>query len=148
MSGSPAAAQSVGIVVVAHNLVGHCARLDFARPADEARHTEGALPVGVLFGTEPGHGRVRPGIHMRPVVAGVDDDGVVRDAHVVQRFEQRADGVVVLHHAVDVFAVAVLVTAAMLGANVRAQVHAGRVEPDEEWLARRVLPLHVVDSRG
>ena len=40
------------------------------------------------------------------------------------------------------------VAAAMLGADVRAQVHARRVEPAEERLARRVLPLHEVDGRG
>ena len=84
---------------------------------------------------------------MRAVVAGVDDDGVVGDAHVVQRLEQRADRVVVLDHAVDVLAVAVRVAAAMLGADVRAQMHARRVEPDEERLARCLLPLHVVDGR-
>ena len=61
---------------------------------------------------------------------------------------KRADGVVVLEHAVDVLAVAVLVAAAMLGPDVRAQVHAGRVEPDEERLARSPLPLHVVDGRS
>ena len=36
----------------------------------------------------------------------------------------------------------------MLGADVRAQVHAGRVEPAEERLARRLLPLHEVDGGG
>ena len=85
------------------------------------------------------HRAVGPRIHVRAVVAGVDDDRVVGDAHVVERFEQRADGVVVLDHAVDVLAVAVLVAAAVLGANVRAQVHARRVEPAEERLARGVL---------
>ena len=61
---------------------------------------------------------------MRAVVGAVDDDRVVGDAHVVERLEQRADGVVVLDHAVDVFAVAVLVAAAMFRPDVRAQVHA------------------------
>ena len=84
---------------------------------------------------------------MRAVVGGVDDDGVVGDAHLVERVEERADGVVVLDHAVDVFAVAVGVAAAMLGADVGAQVHARRVVPDEERLARRVLALHEVDRR-
>ena len=70
------------------------------------------------------------------------------DAHVVEGLEQRADGLVVLDHAVDVLAVAVLVPAAVLGADVRAQVHARRVEPAEERLAGRLLPLHVVDGRG
>ena len=61
---------------------------------------------------------------------------------------KRTDRVVVLDHAVDVFAVAVRVAAAMLGADVRAQVHARAVEPAEERLARRVLALHEVDRRG
>ena len=37
---------------------------------------------------------------------------------------KRADGVVVLDHAVDILAVAVGVAAAVLGAHMRAQVHA------------------------
>ena len=45
---------------------------------------------------------------MRPVVGGVDDDGVVGDAEVVERLEQRPDMAVVLDHAVDVFADAAL----------------------------------------
>ena len=40
------------------------------------------------------------------------------------------------------------VAAAMLGAHVRAQVHARGVEPAEERLARGLLPLHEVDGRG
>jgi hypothetical protein len=61
---------------------------------------------------------------------------------------QAADGVVVLEHAVDIFAVAVGVTAPVIGTHMGAQMHAGRVEPDEERLARRLLSLHVVDRRG
>ena len=49
---------------------------------------------------------------MRTIVTGVDDNGVVRDTHIVQRLEQAADGVVVLKHSVDVFAVAVGIAAA------------------------------------
>ena len=52
---------------------------------------------------------------MRAVVARVDYDGIVGDAHIVERLEQGADGVVVLLHTVDVLAVPVLVTVAMLG---------------------------------
>ena len=55
---------------------------------------------------------------------------------------------VVLDHAVDVLAVAVLVLAAVLGLDVRAQVHARAVPPAEERLAGGVLPLHVVDGGG
>ena len=53
-----------------------------------------------------------------------------------------------LDHAVDVFAVAVLVPAAVLGPDVGAQVHARPVEPAEERLAGVVLSLHVVDGGG
>ena len=135
MSGSPAiAAERGNPVVVAHQLVGHRARLDVARPAHQARHAESAFPVGVLLRAERRHGSVRPGVHVRAVVGGVDDDGVVGDAHVVERLEQRADGVVVLDHAVDVFAVAVFVAATVLGADMRAQVHARRVEPAKNGL--------------
>ena len=120
-------------------------------PGQRTRHGTRNAPSQLVFFSraEPGHGSVRPRVHVRSVVAGVDDDGVVRDAHVVERLEQGADGVVVLEHAVDILAVAVGVTAAMLSADVGAQVHAGRVEP-----ARRtaclpaLLPFHVVDGRG
>ena len=135
-------------VVVAHQFVGDRARLDDARPAHEHGHPERAFPVGVLLRAERRHRAVGPGVHVRPVVARVDDDRVVRDAHVVQRLEDRADRVVVLDHAVDVLAVAVLVAAAVLGSDVGAHVHARRVEPDEEGLARGVLPLHEIDRRS
>ena len=55
---------------------------------------------------------------MRTVVTGVDDDGVVRDAHVIQRFEQRPDRIVVLQHAVDILAVAVGVAPPMTGSDM------------------------------
>ena len=110
---------------MAHEFVGDRAGLDHARPANQARHAERAFPVGVLLRAEPGHGAVRPGVHVRAVVAGVDDDGVVGDAHVVEGLEQAADGIVVFDHAVDVFAVAVRVAAAMFVPHMRAQVHAG-----------------------
>src|SRR5882757_1999330 len=36
----------------------------------------------------------------------------------------------------------------MLRTNVSSQVHAGGVEPAEEWLVGLHLPSHVVDRRG
>ncbi len=141
-------AERRGPVIMAHQFVGDRTGLDDARPAHQAGHAEGALPVGVLLGAEPGHGAVRPGVHVRAVVAGVDHDGVVRDAHVVQGFEEGADCIVVFEHAVDVLAVAVRVAIAMTGTDMRAQVHTRRVEPAEERLARRLLSLHEVDGRG
>ena len=146
MSGSPAiGAERRHPVVVAHDFVGHCARLDVAGPADDARHAESAFPIGVLLAAERRHRAVGPGVHVGAVVARVDDDRVVGDAHVVERFEQRTDRVVVLDHAVDVFAVAMLIATAVLGPDVRAEVHARRVHPAKERFAGRVLPLHVVD---
>jgi hypothetical protein len=61
-------------------------------------------------------------------------------------FEQGPDVVVVLDHAVHVFAVAVRVAAAMIGTHVRAQVHSRGVEPAKERLAGLLLPLHEVDG--
>ena len=133
---------------MAHQLVGHRARLDVARPAHQHRHPERALPVRVLLRPEWRHRAVRPSVHVRSVVARVDEDRVVRDAKVVQGLEERADRLVVLDHAVDVLAVTVLVTTAVLGADVRAQMHARRVVPNEEWFARDVLALHKVDRRS
>ena len=73
---------------------------------------------------------------MRAVVRGVDDDRVVGDAHVVERFEQRTDRLVVLDHAVDILAVAMLIPAAMFGSHVRAQVHPRAIEPDKRMACR------------
>jgi hypothetical protein len=80
------------------------------------------------------HRAVGRAVHVRAVVAGVHDDGVVGDPHIVERLLGAYDGVVVLHHPVDVLAVAVFVTAAMLRAHVRAKMHARRVEPGKERL--------------
>ena len=135
-------------IVVTHEFVGHGTRLDHSWPADQAGNPERALPVRVLLGAEGRHRAVRPRVHVRSIVRGVDDDGVIRDAHLIERLEERADGLVVLDHAVEVLAVAVLVSAAVFGAHVRAQMHARRVVPDKEGLARGMLPLHVVDRRG
>ena len=59
--------------------------------------------------------------------------------NVVQGFEQGADGIVMLEHAIGVLAVGVRVTATVLGADVRSQVHACPVEQAEERLACRLL---------
>ena len=53
-----------------------------------------------------------------------------------------------LEHAVDILAVAVGITPAMIGADVGTQMHARRVEPAEERLAGGLLSLHEVDGRG
>ena len=137
--------QSWHPVEVRHQLVGHRSGLDVTGPTHHCRHAESAFPVGVLLRPERSHGSVRPSVHVRSVVRGVDDDGVVGDAHVVERLEQGADSVVVLDHAVDIFAVPVCVAATVFGSDMRPEVHARRVEPRKERLARFVLPLHEVD---
>jgi len=53
----------------------------------------------------------------------------------------------VLHHAVDVFALTVLVTTPVLDADMGSQVHAGGVEPAEKRLAGRVLAFDEVNGR-
>ena len=107
-------------VVMAHDLIADRAGLDHAGPTDQAGHAEGAFPIGVLLRTEPGHGAVGPGVHVGTVIAGIDNDGIVRDAHVVEGLEEITDDIVVFHHAIDVLAVAVDITAAMVFTNVGA----------------------------
>ena len=85
---------------------------------------------------------------MRAVVSRVNDDGVVGDAHVIQRLENRAYGFIVLDHAVVVFAVAVRVAPAMFGPHMRPQMHPRAVPPTEEWLVAGVLTFHEVDRGG
>ena len=115
MSGSPAIDMSVGIqsLWLISSLV-TVPGLMTPGQRTEHGHAECAFPVGVLLRAEGRHRTVGPGVHVRPVVARVDDEGVVCDPHVVQRLEDRADRCVVLDHAVDVLAVAVQVPAAVL----------------------------------
>ena len=110
--------------------------LDDAGPADEGRHAEAAFPVGRLLALERRGAAVGPGEDFGAVVGGVDDDGVVGDAEVVELLEQLADMAVVLDHAVGIEAQARLALALLL--QMREDVHAGGVEVAEErlvWLA-------------
>ncbi len=86
---------------------------------------------------------------MRAVVGGVDHDGVVADAEIVHRLEDRSDRRIVLDHTVVVLGsrrqsrfVAVRVP------HMRAQVHAGGVEPAEKRRVRPGLTLDEVYCRG
>jgi hypothetical protein len=89
-------------VVVLDELVGHHSGGDLARPADQLRHAERALPVGVLLAAERCRRAVGPGVGVRPVVGAVNDDGVVGDAEFVDRVEDLADIAVVVDHRVVV----------------------------------------------
>jgi hypothetical protein len=66
--------------------------------AHHARNAKAALPVGVFFTAERSDTAVRPGIVMRTIVRGIDDDGVVVDAEFFELIEQDADVLVMLDH--------------------------------------------------
>ena len=74
-----------------------------SRPADKARNAKRTFPIGVLLAAERRHGTVRPCVHVRAVVRGIDDESIVGDVEVVERLENLADVPVVLDHAVGVF---------------------------------------------
>jgi hypothetical protein len=119
------------------------ARRHQAGPAYHRRHAVAAFPVGVLLAAERRGATVGPGECLRAVVGGVDHDGVVGDAEIVELFQKLADLPVVLHHAVRIDAESGL--ALGLGLEPRPDVHASRVEPHEERLA---VPDGAVDEFG
>src|SRR5205814_9636984 len=117
------------------------------RPADHARHAKGAFPIGGFLVAERGNSSVRPTVFVRTVVSGVEDDGVVSDAGVIQGLEDLADDGVVLDHAVVVFGTrSETGLVAMLSFYVREGVHARRVHPTKERLVRFRLSLDVIDG--
>src|SRR5580692_1115152 len=112
-----------------------CSGLDDSRPANEEGHTVATLPVGVLLAAEGGGSTVRPTQYLGPVVAAENDDGVIRDAEVIQLLEQNSDSVIEFLHtrAIEaVFGDHGLVLRLQMGPDV----HACRVVPDKERLAR------------
>ena len=127
-------------VLVGTDVVDHLPGFDHAGPADERRHAEGAFPVGRLLALERRGAAIGPGEDFGAVVGGVDDDGVVGDAEVVELLEKLADVPVVLDHAVGIEAEARLAFALFL--QMREDVHAGRVVVTEERLVGLGLLLH------
>ena len=115
-------------------------------PADHRRHAEATFPVGRLLTSERGAATIGPAHHLGPVVGGVHDDGVVRDAQVVEFLQQLAHMPVVLDHAVGVKPRPVLPSRFLL--QVRKDVHARAVELAEERLAGLVLAVDEVQRRG
>jgi hypothetical protein len=85
---------------------------------------------------------------VRAVVAGVDDDGVLGDAELIQQVEQLAHVPVVVDHRVVVGRLPAprLPDAPRLG--VGPQVHVGGVHPDKERGAVRLLAPDEVLGRG
>ena len=90
-------------VFVGADVVDDRAGLDHAGPADAASARGSRLPSWSPSrrwnGVVPPSGQV---MHFGAVVGGVDDDGVVGDAEVVELLEQLADMAVVLDHAVGI----------------------------------------------
>src|SRR6476619_3766324 len=82
---------------------------------------------------------------MRAIVRRVDQYGVVGDAEFVDRLQNLADIVVMLEHAVEIFADAA--TSAHLWADMRVEMHPGSVPPQEERALGRHLALHEVNRR-
>ena len=82
-----------------------------------------------LNGVVPPSGQVK---HFGAVVGGVDDDGVVGDAEIVELLQQLADVPVGLDHAVGVEAEPGLALRLLL--QMREDVHARGVEVAEERL--------------
>ena len=123
-------------VHVVHDLVGDRTRLDVAGPPHHGRHPPAALPIGVLLTAERRPTGIGPGVHVRPVVGAVEDEGVVRDAELVEQVEELTDVHVVLHHAVGVLVLAR--DAPVLLLDVRAEVHARAAPPHEEGRPRCV----------
>ena len=88
MSGSPAAASKRRQpVFLREDVVDDRAGLDHARPADEHRHAEAAFPGRALLAVERRGAAVRPRHRFRAVVGAIDDDGIVRDAQVIELFQ-------------------------------------------------------------
>ena len=77
---------------------------------------------------------------MRAVVGRVHDEGVVGDAELVEIVEHLADVLVVVDHRVVIGRLPAARLPEALGLGVGAEMHVGRVEPDEERLAGVVLP--------
>ena len=128
-------------ILKGHDVVDHLPRLDAARPADRRRRAEAAFPGGRLLAPEGGVAAIGPGHHLGAVVGGVDDDGVLRDAEVVQLLQQLADMPVMLDHPIGIDAEAGDAPAFRL--QPRPDMHPRRVEPGEEG---PVGPMRAVDE--
>ena len=109
---------------------------NLAGPAYYCRHAEATFEAGALAACERGLPAIRPGKVLGAVVGGEHDDGVVVETVVLQICHDRADNVVELRHAGFLDAPAVLRVAHRLVffRQVRHDVHARRVQPDEERL--------------
>ena len=115
------------------------------RPAKEAGHAEASLEDCSLGLRERCLAAIGPGEDFGAVVRGEHDNGVVVFAHVLQLIHYDADVVIQLRHAGFFFRPAIFGVAQRLvfRREVRDDMHAGRVEPDEK---RLVVGLGFVDE--
>jgi len=129
---------------VMHDLVGPGTGLDVTGPAHHGGYTPAAFPVSVLFTAEGGHGRIGPGVHVRAVIGGVEDNGVIGNAEVIQHLQEFSHVHVMFYHAVGIF----ILTrdAAQFLLHVGTKVHAGTVPPTEEGFTRLGLALNEVNG--
>ena len=118
------------------------------RPAHQQRYAEGAFPVGVLLAAEGRLGAIGPGIHMRPVVGGIHDEGVFGEAELVEMIEQLTDVLVVVDHGVVIRGLVLTRLPQARGLGVCAQMHVGGVHPAEKRLASLLVPRDEVLGGG
>ena len=117
-----------------HDLVRDRAGLDLAGPPHDLRDAVSAFPTGVLLAAELRRPGIRPGVAVRAVVGGVDDDRVVGNAEFVDQVEDLAHVLVMVDHRVVVVALHHTGLTEALGFRVGPEVHVGEVDPGEEGL--------------
>src|ERR1035438_2401462 len=106
-------------------------RLDYSWPANEEGYPIRAFPVGVLLASERGCSAVGPAHHFGSIIAAEDDNGVVRDAQVIELLQHYTDIVVEFLHAGAVEAV-LGDHGLVFRLQMRPDMHARRIVPDEE----------------
>ena len=85
---------------------------------------------------------------MRTVVGRVHEEGVVGDAEIVQRLEDLSDILVMVDHGVVIRALPSPRLADAFRLGMGAEMHVGRIHPQEERLVGALLPLHEVYGSG
>jgi hypothetical protein len=128
---------------VGDDAVDYSSGLDDAGPADEAWHAVAAFPIRVLLATERRSAAVGPAEGLDAVIGGEDDDSVIRDPQVFQFLEHHADLIIELGHACTVKAL--LRDHVSIFLQVRPDVHASSVVPDEERLAGLYRAVHRIE---
>src|SRR6516165_423734 len=118
-------------------------------PANEAGNTKSTLPVRVFFAAKWRRSRIGPGVLVRTVVSGVEDDCVIGYAQAIDDLQQLADVTVVFEHSVSIFGPGIDSRFVAHGlAYVGAKMHARRVHPTEERFVRILLTLDEIDGGG